>query len=309
LYRKPITVYHVNVVSDLTNYPVLVSLTTDSGLAGHARTDGYDIVFTDSSGTKLGHEIESFDKATGRLVAWVRVPSLSSTVDTVLYVYYGNPSSGNQQSVEAVWNSNYLMVQHLSETSGVHIDSTVHNNDGTVSGTVSQGVAGWIGGCDDFNGGYVQLPRVCTAESQFTFSAWIYARSGARYALSEFSGSQGAFLQVYGDSVLQLYVNGIPVQRSLSLNQWHYVVGTFDGTTARLYVDGGSTSAAASSVVWPSQNMFIGDNSGHNRKFIGLIDEVRVSNVARSANWVNTEYTNQLNPSAFYTISPEEPKP
>jgi hypothetical protein len=42
------------------------------------------------------------------------------------------------------------------------------------------------------------------------------------------------------------------------------------------------------------------------RKFYGFIDEVRVSNIARSAAWILTEYNNQLNPTAFYTIGPEE---
>src|SRR4029077_18388682 len=36
--------------------------------------------------------------------------------------------------------------------------------------------------------------------------------------------------------------------------------------------------------------------------FIGTIDEVRVSNVARSADWIATEYNNQ-NTSNFYPIA------
>jgi hypothetical protein len=97
------------------------------------------------------------------------------------------------------------------------------------------------------------------------------------------------------------------VEKVVSLNQWHYVVGTFDGTTARLWIDGGSpVSRAASSPVWPSQNMFMGDRSDHQRKFNGFIDEIRVSNMARSSGWIITEYNNQLNPSTFYALGKEE---
>ena len=38
----------------------------------------------------------------------------------------------------------------------------------------------------------------------------------------------------------------------------------------------------------------------------GLIDEVRVSHNARDENWIQTEYNNQVNPSSFYLIGPQE---
>jgi hypothetical protein len=37
----------------------------------------------------------------------------------------------------------------------------------------------------------------------------------------------------------------------------------------------------------------------------GIIDEMRVSNVIRSADWIATEYNNQSSPSTFYSISAE----
>ena len=40
--------------------------------------------------------------------------------------------------------------------------------------------------------------------------------------------------------------------------------------------------------------------------FNGLIDEVRVSSIARSASWIATEYNNQASPSAFYTVSNQQ---
>jgi hypothetical protein len=38
----------------------------------------------------------------------------------------------------------------------------------------------------------------------------------------------------------------------------------------------------------------------------GLIDEVRLSNVARDANWIATEYANQANPALFHYLGKEE---
>jgi hypothetical protein len=305
-YRRTITIDHTKVSGELTDFPVLIEI-VDSSLAGKAQSYGDDFVFTDSNSMKLDHQIELYDSATGHLIAWVKVPYLSPTTDTVLYMYYGNPNCENQQNPTEVWDANYKLVMHLNENMGIHYDSTINGNNGTPYGSLVQGAKGYIGSCVEFNGGYIQLPRVCTTETQFTFSAWIYPRSGARYIISEWWSYQGAFLQVYGNNKIELYVNGIIVAKSITLNRWYYVVATFDGTTARLYInDGSPTSASASNPIWPSQNMYIGDRSDHVRKFYGFIDEVRVSNIARSVAWLITEYNNQLNPSAFYTIGPEE---
>jgi hypothetical protein len=241
------------------------------------------------------------------VIVWVKVPLLSSTTDTLLYMYYGNPTCENQQNSTAVWDANYKLALHLNENTGTLYDSTINGNNGTSFGSLVQGLAGAIGNCVEFNGGYIELPRVCTSEVQFTFSTWIYARSGARYFISEWWSYSGAFLQVYADNRIEFYVNDIMVSRSITLNQWHYVVGTFDGATARLYVNADSpTSTSASNPLWPSQNMYIGDRFDHVRKFSGFIDEVRVSNIARNAAWILTEYNNQLNPTTFYSVGAEE---
>src|SRR5690606_3702156 len=38
-------------------------------------------------------------------------------------------------------------------------------------------------------------------------------------------------------------------------------------------------------------------------KFSGKVDEVRVSSVTRSAEWISAEYANQSSPDTFYTIN------
>jgi hypothetical protein len=126
LYRKEIIIDHTKVGEALTNFPVLISLGSDADLAVKAQVDGDDIVFTDYSGTSLNHEIEYYDPATGELAAWVAVSSLSPAVDTTLYIYYGNAIVGSQQNPESVWDSNFVMVQHLRDaTTGTTIDSVL----------------------------------------------------------------------------------------------------------------------------------------------------------------------------------------
>jgi len=100
--RKQITINSAQVTSSLTDFPVLISV-TDTDLSA-ARTDGNDILFTAGDGvTQLSHEIESWDDASGNLVAWVKVPSLSSVSDTDIYIYYDNGVASNQEDASGTW--------------------------------------------------------------------------------------------------------------------------------------------------------------------------------------------------------------
>ena len=147
-YRKQLTINPDKIECDLTNFPVMVLRSSDTDLRDNAQDDGDDILFTDSNQQKLDHEIELFDGDVGNLVAWVKVPNISSGSDTVIYMYYGNDTVSNQQNPAAVWDSNYNLVHHLSETLGTVYDSTSKNNDGITIGGVDQNAAGHIFGVD-----------------------------------------------------------------------------------------------------------------------------------------------------------------
>jgi hypothetical protein len=130
-YRKPITIDADKVAGDLTDFPVLISL-TDSDLADYAQNFGEDIFFTTSGGTKLSHEIESFNSYTGELYAWVEIPSLSSTTDTEIYMYFGNSDCSSQEDVTGTWSNGYVAVYHMNDaTTSTILDSTSNDNDGT----------------------------------------------------------------------------------------------------------------------------------------------------------------------------------
>ena len=138
--RMPITINHGKVAgtTNLTNFPVLVSLTnanlaTVANGGSVANSNGNDILFTASDGlTKLNHQIESYNAATGQLIAWVQVPTVSPTGDAVIYIYYANPAATNQQNPTGVWDSNFQQVLHLDESSGTTLfDSTTYGNNGS----------------------------------------------------------------------------------------------------------------------------------------------------------------------------------
>jgi len=107
-YRRAITIDRTKVLADQTDFPVLVNIVSDSSLAGHVQSSGNDIIFTlADETTKIPHKIESYTSTTGALVAWVKVPSLSASVNTVLYLYYGNPTAPAQQDTTSAWSYRY----------------------------------------------------------------------------------------------------------------------------------------------------------------------------------------------------------
>ena len=91
----------------LINFPAKVNI-TDIMLAKKAHPKGWDFLFTSADGiTKLEHKIQHWDNKTGKLIAWVKIPLLSPFEDTIIYLYYGNPNSTNQENGN-VWSSYQL---------------------------------------------------------------------------------------------------------------------------------------------------------------------------------------------------------
>ncbi len=108
--RKPIVVDADLVAGDVVDHALLVQ-TVDADLAAGAAATGDDLVFTGSDGvTRLDHHVESWDPATGSLTAWVRIPLLSGSTDTSLFLYYGNPTAADQQDPVGVFGPDAELV-------------------------------------------------------------------------------------------------------------------------------------------------------------------------------------------------------
>ena len=315
-YRKAITIDHTKVAGNLTNFPVLINLPTDSDLAANAQASGNDILFTASDGvTKLNDQIESYTSATGALVAWVQVPSLSSTADTTIYMYYGNPSAASQQNAAGVWDTNYKGVYHLPNGTTLSLaDSTSNANNGTNAGATAG--SGQIYGGAAFNGTNQDFTTTATGfpaiNGSMTISGWFYVPSSAGFATRDIatlysSGSTTADqFRITASGTLQVSEWGgtiaITGTKTITTNAWHYGVFTYSGTTASLYLDGQLDTSATVSVQAGTASSLLVGTYGSGEYWNGSIDEVRVSNTARSAQWIQTEYNNQASASTFYSL-------
>lgn len=318
LYRKAITIDFTKVgTGPHTNFPVLINV-TDTDLKNYAMTNANDILFTSSDGTtKLAHEIENYTSGTGALVAWVQIPSLSSTANTVIYMYYGNSVATSQQNITGTWNTNFKGVYHLNS---VFTDATSNANNGTNSGTTSG--TGKISGARVFSKAgpnYISIPGLMGSPANATLSAW--ADLNTRDVTGSHIVNIGDYLSINADDVIDGYLGAYYnagwglTKSSPKINAagsgWHYFVFTFNdaGNAQTLYMDGVQVGSGTytGSINYSTQgtNTFIGKhgNGSVNYDFDGTIDEVRIANAVRSAGWILTEYNNQNSPSTFYSLA------
>ena len=77
------------------------------------------------------------------------------------------------------------------------------------------------------------------------------------------------------------------------LDRWTHVAGTYDGRNVVLFVDGirQQLTDVAVTDYTNTINYCIGCNASvGDRFFVGVLDEVRISSVARSADWIAAQY-------------------
>lgn len=327
-YRKKITIDHTKVAqTDQIYFPVLINV-TDTDVRTHAQTSGYDILFTDSTGlTQIPYEREQYDSTSGELVAWVQVATLSSTADTTIYMYYGNSAASDQQDLSGgVWDSNFKGVWHSNDATSTTIaDSTVNANTGIKQGTTGPlETTGKIGQAQRYDGSdsYIGVVPTGTLTGSFTVSVWaqvsdadidhtiIGTRSDDDYSFD--------FKFVNNDTIHGDIGNGFnwitteaDVGLLYSYDTWYQITYVVTTTGYSIYIDGSNAASENYSEDTPilfdaTHRFFIGQVGYDNEWFKGAIDEVRISDIVRSADWIQTEYNNQNDPTAFASLGSEE---
>ena len=330
-YRKKITISDTNVGSDLNSFPVLVKIAADSNMSSALAT-GYDIRFADSTGNNLlPYERESWSGGNGSAVTanfWVQVPAVTHSASTIIYIYYGNSSATDGQNSSDVWDSNFLGVWHMGDNAAnkTVVDSTGINNGTAKANTSTKTVAGKVDGALTFNGSsdYVDTNDNVgnfTLASNFTIAAWvnpaldstndvIYGNTwnGYGYMLGINSSNKAKFILSRSSSRYN------EIDSSVLTSGWHYIVGTWDGANPKILVDGidnsqTSTTQGSLTSITTNNDTNIGlDTTSDGHYFKGPIDEDRVSNSVRSADWINFEYHNIVDSGNDLTFGGQEAK-
>ncbi|MCK4634745.1 MAG: BNR-4 repeat-containing protein, partial [Candidatus Aenigmarchaeota archaeon] len=312
--------------STLENFPVYINLTKDDDMLSDYSDLRFYNTSCDEGGIELDYEIENY--TTDNAHIWARIPSLP-TVGTIISVYYKNSTpieSGENKT--GVWDSNYKAVYHMIDLN----DSTINGKDLTNNGP--EAATGRIGGCYDFEtseSDYANNSNIMdlSAQSAVTIEAWFWVESWVDYV--GVTLGDGAYGTEKGPILRQRlgtnpngrfqgslytedgYIYGISNQTSASLETWYYVTVTLTETDAYLYMDAIEVShnddefgTHVFSTLGDDRIEIGRDPSAVPDYYDGKLDEVRISNTNRSADWINQTYQMVANQGSFVSFGNEE---
>ncbi len=214
----------------------------------------------------------------------------------------------------------------LGEASGSTATDWAGVADGTVGTGVTRGAAGAVTGDPDtavtLNGtssGTVVTPAAETGPQAFSVEAWIRTTSTSGGKVVGFgnaaTGASSSYdRHLYVDSggrvTFGVYPGSVQTVRSAGAvndGAWHHLVGTLDGSGARLYVDGvlaGTNTAATSAQGYSGYWRVGGDNlngwpnAPASSSFAGSVDEVAVYSRALTAAEVGDHHVRATQPGA-----------
>jgi len=183
----------------------------------------------------------------------------------------------------------YSFENNVQDGSGSGLDGTIRGNPAFV-----EGIAGMALSFDGVND-YVDFGNNAAFDitEQITLSAWVntndtgngqhnpYVSKGDQtYAIKHASSNTIEFF-IYDAG---WYTANVRVDSAFN-GEWHHVLGTYDGSELKTYVDGllGATVAHQGSIEIQTHNLTIAMNSQETDRFYeGVIDEVKIYNRALS---------------------------
>lgn len=228
----------------------------------------------------------------------------NGTVDT---------GSGSTPSIEGYYQElpadEYTVgLWHLNEASGNVYDASGNGYIGTPTGTSV--VPGKIGNARSFSGtDYISLGSQTIVDNlqNLTVEAWVYPSvQTAAIHFRVFTENAVLYVGQYGDQVSFYMGNGTSwtvaevTGGTLQLNRWSHVAWVKSDTNYYIYINGEltKTGATAPATLGTSANVnAISTNT--TQAWGGSIDEVRVSNIARSSEEIKADASRR--PYASYT--------
>jgi len=221
-----------------------------------------------------------------------------------------DPSKGTTQGLFTIIDQSLMLLLLLEDDGGITTDSSGNGNDGIVNGAVFVTEEG-IGHSNAYKFDWsdknnIQVPYQAsqTATEALTLEAWIYPTTWdniyARY--NRIVSKQPVYLlrgANNGHAHFQIFTEnhgyqGVSDADVMATNEWHYVVGTFEGRYLRLYVDGtlrGTTELPEEDSISTNEaDIFVGESPRLNEGFTGTIDNVAIYKRARLQSEIEETY-------------------
>lgn len=315
-----------NIPSTLSNYSILVRLTASNFDFSHARSDGYDVCFYDSSGNALSYERERHDDASDLAEYWVRIASLTGNDATqYIWMYYGNASASDGSSGSNTFRpaDGYLTVLHLKETgTNTRVDSTGNGYNATASGFgAGEKGDGRIAKGDDFYGDTRSLSLGDPAGLELGTSTWVismWARPDARGQWDRLLNKEDVIRWLITDTYYpQLegwqnsgsWFGSGDVGNAMVNGIWDFLALRRSTATAMDMFRNSSKIAGyivSGGVDANSENWYIGYNPGYSpQSWDGCIDEFRMEST-RSDDWMRLRHQNEQATDTLIDFGSEE---
>ena len=308
-------------------FPLLVRLNDATFNFSQAKANGEDIRLS-AGGKPLAYQIEEWDAAKGAASIWVRIPVIKGNARQEIKLHWGKADAKSESKGSAVFNAGngYASVLHMDEELKDELGAVQPADTGTsvVRGMIGKGrhlVAGKGVNCGE------TITTYPTDSNPHSSEAWFRAEAAGADILGW--GNQ----KNQGKVVMQLasppYINldcyfsgaNVTSKSLIPLSRWIHVVHTYKNGDSRVYVngrlDGHAASTRAPLAIRSPASMCVGGWQ-NNFSFAGDIDEVRVSRVARSADWIKLQYANQkplqtlvgclVQPGSAFSVTPGEVK-
>jgi hypothetical protein len=318
--------------SDLKGFPLLVALGQTEADVFTQSPAHADLRFAKPDGTPLPFQVDSWDAAARKAAIWVKLDTLKGgKTDQRIHMYWGRAGAQDSSSGKAVFTAagGYRGVWHLEADLADAGPNAITASD---SGAVPE-AAGRIGAARRFDnpeayaatGKYLALgnPASLNIAGAITMEAWIKwaRRDGHRIILCHGSAPGSEFETVLRVGETKDYRAGVWTGSShyatlaasaADSNAWIHLAGVCTGNTWSLYRNGikvaetspDTNGAKPSPGAWRIGAEYAGSVT---RFFHGAIDEVRISDLARTSDWIRAEYQNQKDGQTLVAIGPSKP--
>ena len=323
-YQSTLTVGGYTGEATLEDFPMLVRV--PATVATKCQADGKDIAFSSTDGaTTYPHEIDEWNPS-GESLVWVKLPALAK--GTSLVMKFGNEAATDFPSYctdGSVWTGCFG-VYHMNEYGAVEgtTSYTAYDSSAKKMNLAAQGagslasmvsVSGPVGRARqnsnkmDWSNANRLVGSAYTLDSDtapFAVSFWYYmnSKSNSHYLMGRKGArntTDGGWLIDTGDNGLRLHGSTTSQDRSYNIpscagSTWYHVVVKFNGTEAKVYLNGElkSTVTLNSTPTHSCTRVFtMGSNeTGGTASLNGSYDEVRLMSVLPSDARIAAEHAN-----------------
>jgi hypothetical protein len=297
-------------------------------------------------GALLPYNVESWDKAAGTAMVWVKVDEVKGNDNAQSFVmHWGNPAAGSASDPKSVFGmaDGFIGVYHLNEEGnadpGGYKDSSGHQAHMTgVMLAPGSRVDGRLGKATlltnskaDYKKQWIRLDGEKNAMFNavghaITASIWTKVNSfGGRSKYGSYEtvfskGDTSWTMQRVGSNDWEACTKGpgtvtwhncAIIKGAVVTGQWlHFVLVLTDGGLSA-YLNGERRAGAGNGKRFSDHPYGIGQQTQalmDGREWDGIVDEARVLAVAKDANWIKLDFESQKEGSKFLTFGPTQPK-